>query len=78
MSLIQVKDNPSLFRDQRSHAILNADDQGYKEYLFQHEKLKQQQEMILNNVQEVKNLKEEVSEIKMLLQQIAIKLQGKE
>ena len=78
MSLRQVKDKPNLIRDETTRAVINIDNNGFAEYVNQYERLKQQQELILNNAQEVKNLKEEMSEIKSLIQQIATKLQGKE
>ena len=78
MPLRQVKDNPNLFRDEYSKAIVNTDNKGYQDYLINRNRIKSQQETALNNSREIQNLKNDVSEIKDLLQQIAIKLQGKE
>lgn len=78
MPLRQVKDNPTLFRDEYSKAIVNTDNKGYQDYLINRNRIKSQQETALNNSREIQNLKNDVSEIKDLLQQIAIKLQGKE
>lgn len=78
MPLRQVKDNPNLFRDEYSKAIVNTDNKGYQDYIINRNRLKSQQETALNNSREIQNLKNDVSEIKDLLQQIAIKLQGKE
>lgn len=78
MPLRQVKDNPNLFRDEYSKAIVNTDNKGYQDYIINRNRLKSQQETALNNSKEIENLKKDVSEIKDLLQQIAIKLQGKE
>lgn len=78
MPLIKVKDNPNLYRDQHSKAVINTDNLGYQEYIHTREKLKQQHEMLLNNKQEIDDLKDDVREIKSLLQSIALKLQGKE
>jgi len=78
MSLRKVKDNPSLYRDEYSKAIVNTDNKGYQDYMINRNRLKSQQESALNNSREIENLKKDVSEIKDLLQQIATKLQGKE
>lgn len=78
MPLTQVKDNPNLFRDEVSRAIVNTDNKGYQDYIINRNRLKSQQETALNNSREIENLKKDVSEIKDLLQQIATKLQGKE
>lgn len=78
MPLIKVKDNPNLCRDQQTKAVINTDSLGYQEYIRTREKLKQQNEMLLNNMKDIDNLKDDVREIKSLLQTIALKLQGKE
>lgn len=78
MSLIKVKDNPHLARDSYSKAIINTDNRGYEDYLNNRERIKRQQEMLLNNTQEIQSLKEDVSQIKFLIEQIANRLQGKE
>ena len=78
MPLIKVKDNPNSYRDQHSRAVINTDNLGYQDYLNSRERLKQQHEMLLNNKQEIDDLKDDVREIKSLLQSIALKLQGKE
>lgn len=78
MSLIRVKDNPHLARDEYSKAIINTDTKGYESYMNTRERMKRQQELLLNNTQEIQNLKEDVSEIKNLLEQLVTKLQGRE
>lgn len=78
MPLRQVKDNPNLFRDEYSKAIVNTDNKGYQDYIINRNRLKSQQETALNNSRDIENLKKDVSEIKDLLQKIAINLQGKE
>jgi hypothetical protein len=77
MSVIRVKDSPNLVRDTYSKAIINTDPKGYNDYVNQRERLKAQQEILLNNTKEIENLKQDVNEIKSLLQQIATNLQGK-
>lgn len=78
MSLIRVKDNPHLARDEYSKAILNTDTKGYESYINTRDRMKKQQELMLNNTIEIESLKEDVSQIKNLLEQLAIRLQGKE
>jgi len=78
MSLIRVKDNPHLARDEHSKAILNTDTKGYESYINTRDRMKRQQELMLNNTKEIQSLKEDVSEIKNLLEQLVIKLQGRE
>ena len=78
MSLIKVKDNPHLARDEYSKAIINTDTRGYESYMNTRERMKRQQELLLNNTQEIQSLKEDVSDIKNLLEQLVIKLQGRE
>lgn len=76
MSLIRVKDNPHLARDEHSKAIINTDGRAYEDYINNRERLKRQQETLLNNTEQIQKLKEDVSEIKEMLQRIATKLQG--
>lgn len=78
MPLIKVKDNPNLFRDNYSKAVINNDMNAYNEYLANRERLKLQQEMILSNKTDIDTLKADVATIKELIQSIASKIQGKE
>jgi len=47
MSLIRVKDNPHLARDEHSKAILNTDTKGYESYINTRDRMKRQQEFDL-------------------------------
>ena len=78
MSLIRVKDNPSLARDAYSKAIINTDNKGYEDYIHNRERIKSQQNLVLNNAEQIESLKKDVQEIKDILQQLAGRLQGKE
>lgn len=77
MSLIKVKDAPNLARDENSQAIVNLDKSGYKEYLQSKNRLKKQHETLMSNTHEINILKQDMQEIKALLQQL-VKSQGKE
>lgn len=77
MSLIKVKDAPNLARDESTQAILNLDNNGYKEYLQSKNRLKKQHETLMSNTHEINILKQDMQEIKALLQQL-VKSQGKE
>lgn len=75
MSLIKVKDAPNLARDENSQAIVNLDKSGYKEYLQSKNRLKKQHETLMSNTHEINILKQDMQEIKALLQQL-VKSQG--
>jgi len=69
MGTIRVEGYSSLARDEESSAIVNTDMVGYKLRKKRREKLHSQEN-------EINNLKEEVSEMKSLLQNIVEKLNG--
>jgi hypothetical protein len=63
MSLIPVEGSPNLFRDEKTGAIINCDENAYNQYVNslmnrQHQK------------KEIEILKDEVSEIKTLLREL--------
>ena len=61
--MIRVEGHKNLYRDEESGAILNTDSVGYSEYLKQREIRKRERG-------EIKNLKNEISEIKSLLREL--------
>lgn len=71
---IKVKDHPGLMRDPFSKAIVNVDQNSYNTYIEQRTRMQKQAEMIAENRQDVEQLKNEMAEIKNILQQIASKL----
>ena len=75
MSLTKVKENKNLYRDERTGAIINNDEKSYQNYIIQRQKLKDQNELMVNNRQDIDNLKKDITEIKDLLQVIVKKLQ---
>ena len=61
--MIQVEGHKNLYRDDNTGAIINCDQQGYVNYISQ----KKEREKLKNDVQ---NLKNELSEVKLLLKEI--------
>lgn len=61
--MIPIDGHPNLFRDENSGAIINHDFSEYEKYL--HIKNKKNSEK-----QEIENLKNEISEIKLLLKEL--------
>lgn len=61
--MIPVKDHPHLYRDEKSGAIINCDDRAYNEYV---NSLNQREHQKI----EIETLKNEVSEIKLLLKEL--------
>jgi len=61
--MIPVEGNKNLFRDEKSGAIVNCDTFGHSQYIKMRDTRKQQKE-------EIDNLKNELSEIKILLKEI--------
>lgn len=63
---IKVEDHPGLVRDSKSKAIINIDNNAYKEY----QSKKVLQNKVINITEEINDLKHSVNEIKTLLSQI--------
>jgi len=61
--MIPVEGNPNLFRDENTGAIVNCDASSYQQYLIS----KQRKSL---EKKEIKDLKSEISEIKLLLKQL--------
>lgn len=66
MTKLKVVDHPGLVRDSKSKAIINIDNDAYREY--QNKKLLQNK--VINITDEINDLKQSVDEIKTLLSQI--------
>ncbi len=58
--MIKVEGHPHLYRDPKTGAIINNDDQGYNQYVKSLESRKKQKD-------EIKKLRNELDEIKSLL-----------
>ena len=64
--MIKVENHKNLYRDEKSGAIINCDTHGYSQY----KKMKASKN---NERREIDKMKEDIEEIKYLLQQIASK-----
>ena len=65
--MIPVEGHKNLFRDEKSNAILNTDDVGYRNYIALREKNNDKQE-------EIDSMKKELDELKSLLNDLASKI----
>jgi len=61
--MIPVKGHPNLYRDEKSGAILNCDEQSYNQYINSVNRNKAQRF-------EIEQLKKDIDEIKLLLREI--------
>ena len=61
--MIKVEGHSNLFRDEESGAIMNFDSAGYQDYVKKRNAKNREKD-------EISSLKNEISEIKMMLQQI--------
>lgn len=60
---MRVQGHPNLYRDEKSGAIVNCDDLSYNQYVISLENRQ-------NQKKEIEQLKDEIGEIKNLLQQL--------
>ena len=65
-NLIPVEGTQNLYRDMSSGAIVSTDNHAYFQYIAQRERRKKEQD-------EIKNVKEELNEIKKLLKELLSK-----
>ena len=64
--MIRVEGHQHLYRDEKTGAIINTDDNGFAQY-------KKMKSAKLNERQEIEKIKEDIEEIKFLLKQIVSK-----
>lgn len=70
MEKIQVKGNPSLFRDKSSNAILNTDMNAYQNYM-ESKRIKEEETKRISNIEDdLSSLKGDIDEIKNLLRSL--------
>ena len=67
---LKVKEHESLVRDVTSNAIINNSEREYAEYVQQKEAFRQRRMEIERQANEINNLKDDLSDIKILLKQI--------
>ena len=64
---VQIKDNPKLFRDESSKAIINTDVQAFENYMINKRKK-------INEKKEFETLKSDVNELKDLVKTLINKI----
>jgi hypothetical protein len=70
MKYAKVKDNPELVRDMDSKAVLNTNVSALQAY----KKKREKQQEIQSAVDDINNMKNEINEIKTLMQRILDKI----
>lgn len=65
--MIKVEGHESLVRDMSSHAIINNDDEAYEAYRRNRQNMKRQAEIMHQQSNEIKTLKNDIQEIKEML-----------
>ena len=73
MSQVKVEHHPELRRDEWSKGITNVDNTAYTNYMQGALARKSRNKTLEENTKEINNLKEDVSEIKDMLQQLLSK-----
>ena len=69
----KVKDHDNLVRDMNSKAVLNTDRVGLQDYYLKRDSVKKEQSEKLETKQRIEKIEKDMSEIKELLREIAIK-----
>ena len=67
---LKVEGHTNLVRETSSHAIVNADTNGYSVYMRRVRAREQQGDQIRSAVKEINNLKSELREIKGLIKEL--------
>ena len=70
MSLIPVEDNPGLFRDEVSGAIINKNKSDFDIYVSSRKKMRTKAERINDLEAKVDNLTNDIGDIKSMLQSL--------
>ncbi len=70
MSLIPVEDNPGLFRDEASGAIINKNRSDFDIYVSSRKKMRTKAERINDLEAKVDNLTNDIGDIKSMLQSL--------
>ena len=69
----KVKDHDNLVRDMNSKAVLNTDRVGLQDYYLKRDNVKKEQSEKLETKQRIEKIEKDMSEIKELLREIAMK-----
>ena len=70
MEIINIKNRPDLVRDMTSGAILNTNQGEYENYLIRRQKKQEQQRLLEKQEALINTLKNEVDELKSLVQML--------
>ena len=76
MSEVKVEHHPELSRNEYSKGITNIDNDAYSKYMHGALARKNRNATLQSNTEEINNLKEDMLEIKDMLQQLIIKQNG--
>lgn len=76
MEIINIKNRPDLVRDMESKAILNTNQGEYENYLIRRQRKQEQQRILENQEAVINTLKNEVDELKSLVQMLLQKDQS--
>ena len=71
-----VEDHPELLKDSYSKGIVSRDDSAYEKYMSAALKRKDRQSRLDNAVEEINNIKEELSDMKNMIRQLLNKVNG--
>ena len=77
MALIPVEDNPGLFRDEQSGAIINKNRSDFDIYVSSRKKMRTKAQRIETLETKVDNLTNDIGDIKSMLQSLVGKWNGK-
>ena len=72
----KVESHPELARDEYSKGITNIDNDAYSKYMRGATARKERNATLQSNTEEINNLKEDMSEIKVMLRQLISKQNG--
>jgi hypothetical protein len=68
LNLVQIESDSSLARDISSHAVISMTDDKLKEYQTKRKIAESRESLFLSQQKEIESLKNDVSEIKQMLQ----------
>ena len=72
----KVESHPELAKDEYSKGITNIDNDAYKKYMQSAMTRKERNALLETNTKEINNLKDDMSEIKVMLRQLIVKQNG--
>ena len=67
---VRVKDHPDLVKDSNSGAVINSNATAYQKAVAAHQRALEEKQKLDSAVDDINNLKTEITEVKGLLQEI--------